>query len=180
MISHDFETGLDQALAEALAADLPVPDTATNGEAGELVRVALRLQKLAPSPVPRLEKGRRRFLAEAGRLERQSAGLRGALRLGMFRPAFAIVSLAVALVLIGGAVFSAGSILAGLSTPPAKQALTPTTNPSFTATPTQISLAPVDWAMLASRRGQTAYALPAPPPPNPAPASATFGPYQTR
>ena len=139
MTERDFESRLDDALKQ-ITFDAPFENL--NGselDTAELVQVAQRLQILAPAPAPRLTDGRRRFLNQAARSLDQSKSISDWVRRVAHRPALAV---AIVLVLI---VFAASAMMVFSQSSPALQITsTQTSAPTFTATPTKISLAPDD------------------------------------
>ena len=137
MTERDLESRLDDALKQ-MALDSPLEDlNGSEPDTAELVRVAQRLQILAPVPVPQLADGRRRFLNEAARRFEPRAGFLSWFGRVAHRPALAF---AMALVLI---IFAASAMMVFSQSNPALQITsTQTLAPTFTATPTKISLAP--------------------------------------
>ncbi len=137
MTERDFESRLDDAL-NPLALDAPVDNlNASEPDMAELVRVAHHLQMLAPTPEPQLADGRRRFLHQAARRLEHSSGFTNWLGRAAHRPARAF---AVVVVVI---VFAASAMLVFSQSNPALQITsTQTLAPTFTATPTKVSLAP--------------------------------------
>ena len=123
----DFEPRLDSALdriaegkpSQAVVADVP--------EAAELLVVAEELRMLAPAPPPDLAAGRARFLHEAAKVRapRPIPAFAGS----HFRMALAAAVLAVLAIVIGNLVFF-------------QQPSSVSHNPTFTATPTRLSLVP--------------------------------------
>jgi hypothetical protein len=171
MNSGDFDTKLDEALSQLATGDdskLPargVPETK------DLVLVARRLHVLAPAPMPNLANGRLKFLAQAVRVGAQPGSTRRWPLQPNPRLVLAFAGSAV-MVLIVGVIITliASSLVAGIAGAPGWWfSSTPTLRPTYTATPTQISLAPVDSRQIRSGWVSEIDSRPFLPPPNPAP-----------
>ncbi len=160
----DFGSRLDEALerwkdagTDQLGPDVP--------EVREYVRVAHRLQVLLPAPIPHLAVGRRRFLDEAERQYGNRNWLDRWMDRVRARPAMALVAAAVFVLIIGGTIsYTAGSMLSGAPGTPIWDSSTPTTRPTFEATPTHISLAPANSTAMLTDRVPLVKPLPLPAP----------------
>ena len=137
MTERDFESRLDSAL-KRMTVDAPVEHSSgSEPETAELIRVAQRLQVLAPAPTPRLADGRRRFLNEAARQLDQSGNTSNWFGRVTHRPALALAMILVLLV------FAASAMMVfSQSNPALPMTWTQTAEPTFTATPTKTSLSP--------------------------------------
>jgi hypothetical protein len=135
-MSRDFETRLDDALAQLASGALPDAAFADAPEAASLIAVARELQILAPTPQPCLAGGRRRFLNEAARRVQSPRILERVIA----RPARAVGFAAVlVLIVIGALLIAETSFFA--STVPAVSSLTLTTSPTHLTTPTRTTAA---------------------------------------
>lgn len=146
MMSRDFEEKLDEALSRLTTGE-PLAEIAERvPDAADLLYVAQRIQILSPAPLPNLAAGRSKFLIEAARVNTSQPIPHRTRRQMIPRRALALASIAVFVLIVGGTIaLAAGSILPGFSgTPVWWLSSTPTMRPTFTATPTQISLAPFD------------------------------------
>ena len=174
MISDDFETKLDEALNQFAGGDSSEQITACIPETDELLQVARRLRVLAPAPMPNLANGRRVFLTEAAVLGAKPASAHRWPWQPSPRRVLAFAGSAVFVLLVGVMItFTAGSLLARIPDVPAWwSSSTPTMHPTYTATPTQISLAPVGSSQFRSSWVSQIASRPFPPSPNPAPLAA--------
>jgi hypothetical protein len=135
-MSRDFETRLDDALAQLASGALPDAAFADAPEAASLIAVARELQILAPTPQPRLAEGRRRFLSQAAQFvqpprvsERVAA-----------RPARAFgIAAVLVLIVIGAWVIAETNFFVG--NVPAVSSLTMTLSPTHQTTPTRTTAA---------------------------------------
>jgi hypothetical protein len=171
MISGDFDASLDEALSQLTKGTSSEPLTRRVPEMEDLLQVARRLPVLAPAPMPNLAKGRQEFLREAARLSAQPAGTRR-WPWGASPRRVLVLAGSTVLVLIVGVMMTlaASSLLAGIPGAPALWfSSTPTTQPTYTATPTQISLAPVDSSLFRSGWVSEIQSRSLVPSPNPAP-----------
>ena len=175
MTLDNFDTRLDEALSQLADGDSSKALAERNPETDDLLQVARRLRVLAPAPIPDLARGRRAFLAQAAHLDTQSAVTRHWSWRPSPRRVLAFAGSAVLVLLVGVMItLTAGSFVAGIQGVPAWwSSSTPTTRPTYTATPTQISLAPVESGVFGSSRVPQVDSRPFPPPPNPAPLAAT-------
>ena len=131
-------------------------------DAPDLISVAQRLQMLAPTPKPRLENGRQRFLAEAARLRRQTRQFETAptttrslpsqaspqptkVGFAFVLPRFqspglqltAAIILVISVLLVGGAMIMLPNWSSNSVSP---KLATPVMSPTYTVTPTRIAL----------------------------------------
>lgn len=121
----DFETRLDSAL-DQIAHGMPSQAVADGDpKVADLLVVAERLQALAPVPAPDLLPGKTRLLQQAA--QRRAPRAIQTLNAPRFRLALAVAILALLAIIIGNIVFF--QIPAGV-----------VRNPTFTATPTRLSL----------------------------------------
>jgi hypothetical protein len=164
MSERDFESKLDDALRR-LMLDVPVDDlTASEPDAADLIRVARRLQVLAPTPAPQLADGRRRFLSLAARRLDRGGSIVDWFRRTAPRPALAFAVALVALLV------AASAMIFSQSNPALQMTLTQTVAPTFTATPTRISFSPDGARSVDLRLSIDSHDLPLPnPQPVPAP-----------
>ena len=145
MNSGDFDAKLDEALSQLARSDAPRQLSWDIPEFEELVLAARRLHTLAPAPIPNLEEGRNKFLAQAAHFGAQTG------RAPRWPPqpspgrlvAFAASAV---MVLVVGMIITLIATSFAVGIPGASGwwfSSTPTMRPTYTATPTQISLAPV-------------------------------------
>ncbi len=155
MATLDFESKLDEVLTR-LAHGAPVDDLKREvPQAGDLLDVAQRLQLLEPTPEPHLGAGRARLL-------RQAADSRPQPSQWLRRPVFALAAI-ILLVIAASMMFV--DAMPGFATP--------STTPTYTATPTTAAPSPVQHTFVAP-----AFAISVPrrlplPAPTPVPATAT-------
>lgn len=171
MNSGDFDTKLDEALSRLAENDASEQRAQGIPETQDLVLVARRLRVLAPAPMPNLANGRIKVLSYAAHLGAQPDNTRRwPLQLTPHR-VLAFASSAV-IVLVVGVIITliASSLAAGIPSAPVWWfSSTPTMRPTYTATPTQISLAPLDSSQIWSGGVSQIDARPFLPSPNPAP-----------
>jgi hypothetical protein len=174
MMSGDFEGKLDEALSRLRNGE-PLAEIAERvPDAADLLHAAQRIQILSPAPLPNLAAGRNKFLIEAARVNTRQLSLNRTRQQLIPRRALALASIAVFVLIVGGTIaLAAGSILAGFPGAPAWWlSSTPTMRPTYTATPTQISLAPIDANQFQSSLGGKNGSRASLPSPNPAPQAA--------
>jgi hypothetical protein len=171
MMSGDFEGKLDEALSRLTNGE-PLAEIAERvPDAADLLHMAQRIQILSPAPLPNLAAGRSKFLIEAARVNARQPNLGRTRRQMIPRRALALASIAVFVLIVGGTIaLAAGANLAGFPGAPAWWlSSTPTMRPTYTATPTQIPLAPIDANQFQSSLGQANWSRAPLPSPNPAP-----------
>ncbi len=133
----DIETRLDDTLTRLAGGASAVDAAGNDADVQELVRVAQRLQSLAPTPEPRLANSRRRFLAQAAR---QRAASRWTRLLPRRVWAFALTVLV--LVAASAVMLVAWSAVNRQNAPVFQVTLTQTVSPTYAATPAGGSQAP--------------------------------------
>ena len=171
MSANDFETKLDEALSQLAEDGSPEQLGVYSSETGELLQVARRLRVLAPAPMPNLAKGRHAFMVQAARLGAQPASAsRWSRQLHPRRP-LVLAGSAVLVLIVGVMVaLTASSFVAGIQAVPTWwSSSTPTMHPTYTATPTQISMAPVEFGEFRSSWVPQIESRSSLPSPNPAP-----------
>jgi hypothetical protein len=143
-MSRDFETQLDDALAQPAPSASPDATLADASEVASLVAVARALQILAPAPQPRLADGRRRFLNETARLVQSPRIFERAMR----RPARTLGIAAVLVLLMFGVLLIAETSFFAGSVPGASSS-TLTMSPTYLTTPTRTTAVPMNLAPFA-------------------------------
>ncbi len=143
MVTSDFETKLDRALAH-LAEGKADDGLRDMPEATDLIKVAQRLQILKLSPEPRLAEGRQRFMSEAAR--HSPARARSPLPRLLARPVLAFLT-AFILFASGMIFMSMRASMGDLSYTPS-----PSSSPTLTRTPTNTAFGRMDSLPVAPTR----------------------------
>jgi hypothetical protein len=143
-MSRDFETRLDNALAQLDQGASPDAVLADVPEAANLITVARELQMLAPAPQPRLAEGRRRFLNEVARLIQPPHfwGRVLSCPIQIFGIAAVLVLLMFGVLLIAETNFFIGNV-------PGAGSSTLTMSPTYLTTPTRMTAVPMNLAPFA-------------------------------